>query len=101
MSNSTVSGNFVPGGVGISPIRGAGIWNAGTLTMINSTVSGNTFPQAGINHEGGGIGNEGTVTIINSTITDNRGSFSNLEWKRSLRSWAWIAHRDREQQYGR
>ena len=46
---------------------GGGILNVGTLTVTNSTVSGNTARSAG-----GGIGNEqGTVTINNSTISGN------------------------------
>ena len=50
--------------------RGGGIMNArGTLTITNSTVSGNTST----NGDGGGIYNfDGTVTLINSTITNNR-----------------------------
>jgi CSLREA domain-containing protein len=47
---------------------GAGIFNdAATLTLINSTVSGNT---AG--HDGGGIRNFGTANVFSSTIANNR-----------------------------
>ncbi len=45
---------------------GGGIRNDGTLTLINSTVSGNTATNTG-----GGIYNNGTVTLTNSTISGN------------------------------
>jgi hypothetical protein len=58
--------------------RGGGIWNAGTLTVANSTIANNTAqswgssPGAG---HGGGIQNTGgTVTITSSTITGNSAS---------------------------
>ncbi len=44
---------------------GGGIANAGTLTLINSTVSGN---GAGW---GGGISNGGTLALANSTVSQN------------------------------
>src|SRR6185437_2782439 len=46
---------------------GGGITNAGTLTVTNSTFSGNT---AGVSN-GGGIDNEGTLTVASSTFTGN------------------------------
>jgi hypothetical protein len=45
---------------------GGGLNNAGTMTLINSTVSGNT---AGLG--GGGIGNLGTLTLTNSIVASN------------------------------
>lgn len=45
---------------------GGGIFNAGTLTVNNSTISGNT-----VEYEGGGIYNRGDLSIINSTISGN------------------------------
>ncbi len=47
--------------------RGGGIKNDGTLTVTNSTVSGNVATK------GGGIFNDGTLTVTNSTISGNRG----------------------------
>jgi len=78
----TVDGNCahgvfsVPGGV-TAELRGfvvnhgdggfgAGIFNRGTLTLTNSTVSGN---NAGA---GGGIRNEGMMTMANSIASGNR-----------------------------
>ena len=43
--------------------------NEGTLSLINSTVSGNTV--TGPYSEGGGISNYGTLTLSNSTISGN------------------------------
>ena len=48
--------------------NGGGIYNSGTLTITSSTVSTNT---TGL---GGGIyNNGGTLTIVNSTISGNSG----------------------------
>jgi hypothetical protein len=62
---------------------GGGINNAGTLTLINSTVSGNLAPipclhflvfceLRGGRASGGGIYNSGVLTISNSIISGNR-----------------------------
>ncbi len=63
--HSTVSSNTSTG-------RGGGIDNSGTLTVINSTISGNRV-TAGAANGGGGIASSGgaPVNLINSTITDN------------------------------
>jgi len=51
----------------IDDSSGGGIANAGTLTVINSTITGNTTASYG-----GGIDNfNSTLTMINSTITGN------------------------------
>jgi CSLREA domain-containing protein len=48
--------------------QGGGIINnIGTLTVTNSTFSGNSAPT------GGGIDNAGTLTVTNSTFSGNRG----------------------------
>ena len=45
---------------------GGGIFNAGALTLKNSTISANSAAY------GGGIYNEGgTLTVIDSTLSDN------------------------------
>ena len=44
-----------------------GIYNAGTLTIMDSTLSGNSVTAVG----GGGIYNAGTVNITNSTLSWN------------------------------
>ena len=46
--------------------EGGGIYNVGTLTLTNSTVSGNTAPS-----NGGGIYNYSTLTLTNSTVSGN------------------------------
>jgi CSLREA domain-containing protein len=64
LGNSTIGGNQATS-------SGGGIYNGGgTLTLEDSTVSGNTAAQ------GGGIDtNWGTVELINSTISDNQATF--------------------------
>lgn len=61
VSDSLVTGNTAANDYG------GGIQNdLGTLTLINTTVSGNTAT-----YDGGGVHNNGTLTITNSTISDN------------------------------
>src|SRR5688572_30839251 len=50
---------------GNSESRGGGIHSTGTLSVSNSTINGNNA------WEGGGIFNEGIMTISNSTISGN------------------------------
>ena len=65
------------GGLGADN-NGSGIVNGGTLTVSNSTVSGNLAgkwcyevgQQCSYEH-GGGINNGGTLTVINSTVSGN------------------------------
>ncbi|MBO0348555.1 DUF4347 domain-containing protein, partial [Phormidium pseudopriestleyi FRX01] len=45
---------------------GGGIYNAGTLTLNQSTITGNQADD-----DGGGINNEGTLTVIQSSISNN------------------------------
>ncbi len=84
----TLSGLTLTGGRDIN--QGAGILNLGTLTISNSTITGNaTFGGGGILNvgtlaisdstiagntaygSGGGLFNVGTLTVTNSTITGN------------------------------
>jgi hypothetical protein len=55
---------------GQNTINGAGIYNFGTLTITNSTISGNTAANSG---NGGGIYSDtaATLTVTNSTISGN------------------------------
>lgn len=54
---------------GNSALSGGGIYNSGQLTILNSTLSGNRGTE-----KGGGIYNYGSATIINNTIADNSAS---------------------------
>jgi uncharacterized protein (DUF2141 family) len=69
---SIVDGKSVNGDAG----TGGGIFNVGNLTLINSTVSGNTALG-----DGGGIesssGTPSNLTLINDTITGNTSGASN------------------------
>src|SRR5206468_3152328 len=51
---------------GSTTFKGGGIYNAGTLTVSNSTLSYNTASNGG-----GGIANDGTLTVSGSTLSGN------------------------------
>ncbi len=53
---------------GFAAFAGGGIVNNGTLTLTDSTLSGNHASALG---GGGGIGNGGTLTVTNSTLSGN------------------------------
>ncbi|MGB8474832.1 MAG: MBG domain-containing protein [Candidatus Acidiferrum sp.] len=71
----TIQNGLNVGGGTYGSVAGGGIYNAGTLTLSNSTVSGNTVSATGngyyVSVYGGGIYNAGTLTLINSTISGN------------------------------
>jgi nitrous oxidase accessory protein NosD len=69
--NSTITGNTA--GTSEHGGDGAGIYNAGTFTIIDSTISNNTAWIGGISGgDGGGILNvNGTLEISNTTISSN------------------------------
>jgi hypothetical protein len=57
---------------------GGGISNAGTTTLTNSTISGNSTGNGGNGNDGagsggsgGGIDNSGTLTLIGATVSGN------------------------------
>ncbi len=58
LSRSWVTGN--------TDSYGAGVFNEGTVTIVDSTISANTASV-----KGGGLLNEGTATVTNSTIEGN------------------------------
>ncbi len=59
---------------GGSADSGGGIYNAGTLTVTNSTIDNNSASSYGTGSYGGGIDNTGTLTVTNSTIDNNSAS---------------------------
>ncbi len=63
----TVSNLMITNGGGSLP--GAGIYNAGTLALTDSTVTGNSVAATVAN--GGGVENVGTLYVSSSTISDN------------------------------
>ncbi|MBI1764572.1 MAG: VCBS repeat-containing protein [Acidobacteria bacterium] len=63
-----LSGMTITGGNADS---GGGIRNDGTLTVTNSTISGNMTSDFG-----GGIRNNGTLTVTNSTVSGNTAELS-------------------------
>jgi hypothetical protein len=50
---------------------GAGIYNSGMLTTVNTTITDNIGPIIAGGSRGAGIYNTGTVTIVNSTVSNN------------------------------
>ncbi len=68
-ATATIAGLTIADG---SANQGGGINNAGSLTVTNSTLSGNSAPGAfRAGGTGGGIDNIGTLTVTNSTLSDN------------------------------
>ncbi len=55
---------------GLSAANGGGIYNAGTLTLMDDNVSGNASNGA----DGGGIFSAGTLTLTDSTVAGNSAS---------------------------
>ena len=64
ITNSTLSANHGVAASGTS--GGGGIFNAGTVTITNSSLSGNSGGRTG-----GGILNGGTLTVTSCTISGN------------------------------
>ena len=62
-TTATLTGLTLTGG---QSLTGGGISSLGTLTLIDSTVSGNTASASG-----GGINSIGTVSLTGSTVSDN------------------------------
>ena len=56
---------------------GGGIYNGGTVTVMDSTISGNTANRYDRNGEGGGIynDNQGLVNLISGSIDHNTADF--------------------------
>jgi hypothetical protein len=90
---ATISGVTIENGIcsysPMSPmcLSGGGIQNSGTLTVSNSTLSGNS---AGVGELGGGIFNYGgTLTVSNSTLSGNSGTTLGIGRRRRHLQPAW------------
>jgi hypothetical protein len=68
-----ISGLTITAGL-VTNDNGGGILNAGTLTLTNCTVSGNTATSPGgfVSVRGGGIENTGALTLMGSTVIGNQ-----------------------------
>ncbi|MBN2474800.1 MAG: hypothetical protein JXB62_09345 [Pirellulales bacterium] len=64
VADATISGLKVTGGGGVQ--RGAGILNEGTLSVVDSVISGNSADS-----HGGGMESYGVLSVVNSTISQN------------------------------
>jgi len=76
--NIATGGNLAISGVTVSGAKvtgnnGGGIYNGGTLTVFNSTISSNST-----SYRGGGIynGPSATLTVFNSTLSGNSANYS-------------------------
>ncbi|MEM8608583.1 MAG: right-handed parallel beta-helix repeat-containing protein [Myxococcota bacterium] len=68
IKNSTISNNLAQRGPSIY----SWTWREGSVTVINSTISGSEVEyECGSNHNGYAIGNDGTLSITNSTVAAN------------------------------
>jgi len=56
---------------GLTYDGGGGIYNAGKLTLTNSTVSGNSAEWWPFTRYGGGVYNDGVLTLMTSTVSNN------------------------------
>jgi len=65
----TLSGLTITGGTASG--NGGGIFNAGNLTVTDSTISGNSAPSTATGNGGGIYNNGGTLTVTDSTISGN------------------------------
>ena len=71
LSKLTIRDGFIASGGGTTNSSGGGISNRGTLTIDNSTITGNGAHGGNSVGFGGGIANWGRVTVNNSTLTGN------------------------------
>ena len=73
LNNGTLSlvGSTISGNTAVASGNGGGVLNQGTLSLVAATISGNSADP-----NGGGVFNSGTVSIVNSTIEDNMAASS-------------------------
>lgn len=60
---------------GYHPTQGGGIYNAGTLTITDCVLTGNTAGTLQSGSVGGAIANTGTLTIAGSALSGNRATY--------------------------
>ena len=66
ISDTTIAGNHASQNVMAVEASGGGIRNSGRLTLVNSTITGNSAED-----NGGGIHNQGSLTLTHVTIVSN------------------------------
>lgn len=72
--DSLIAGNAV-GSTGQYDAEGAGIWNFGTLSIVNSTIANNT---SGAQSQGAGVYNDGELILDNCTLSGNSAGESSM-----------------------
>jgi predicted outer membrane repeat protein len=80
IATSTITSNQGTGGSGAAGGadgggEGGGLYNGGTLTVSNSTLSGNIAAGGNSGSSGGGIYSSGTLTVRNSTLSGNSATY--------------------------
>jgi len=85
INGSTVSQNSVRIKFLSSQADGGGIYNGGTVTISNSTITGNTASGFSA-FRSGGIGNQGNLTVNNSTVSGNSGGIESLSGSTTLQN---------------
>jgi hypothetical protein len=68
--NLTLQETTVSGGVVAGSNNGGGVYNRGTLSMVDCTVSGNSAGQFG-----GGVHNRARLNLTNSTVSGNSAGY--------------------------
>ncbi|SDW52437.1 choice-of-anchor Q domain-containing protein [Thiocapsa roseopersicina] len=71
IDSSTISGNVAGTTTGGSALGGGIYSEGGSVTITNSTISGNDADSGGLQDWGGGIFATGSLTLDSVTITDN------------------------------
>ncbi len=76
-ATASISGLTISGGNAGNFDKGGGLFNDGTATLNNCTVSGNSA------FAGGGLFNDGTTTLTNCTISGNSAQFGGGVYNRA------------------
>ncbi len=75
-----ISGLTIADGSVTNNDNGGGIYNAGTLTIANSILSGNSVISDGSGPDGGGIYSDGTLIVTGTTFAGNSALTENHEF---------------------
>jgi len=85
LQETTVTGGVTPPNITCPPFTcvpryysGGGMHNLGTLTLTDSTVSGNSAASFG-----GGVFSDGTLAVTNSTVSGNSAGSFGVAWSAS------------------
>ena len=57
---------------------GGGLYNAGNVSLVSTTVSGNTLPQGG---DGAGLYNAGNASLVSTTFSGKHLPERKWKWR--------------------